>query len=232
MDELPELSELEVARWVGTASLGKGRPYARSGMIMSPRRTGMTLKAQCQGTMAYPYRVEVTLGEEDIVAAACSCLVGYDGRCKHVAALLLTWLDKPDAFLEVEPLDKSLERRSKQELIALLRQISGLARCLPETEDPAQREAILRILFDTYAWDVNFGGIGMGDEAPEVILEQATPAEKQQVANWVRDGLPVGDDWSSHWRRSTYGGFLLELEAETLDDETFLRIAREMGRLA
>ena len=65
--------------------------------------------------------MQVTLGQAGIVTGGCSCPVGFGGRCKHAAALLLTWLHRPDAFLEVEELEARLDRRSKPELVALLR---------------------------------------------------------------------------------------------------------------
>ena len=37
-------------------------------------------------------------------------------------------------------------------------------------------------------------------------------------------------DFSTGWRRETFGGLLLNLEEDTLDDETYLRICRETGR--
>lgn len=92
------------------------------------------------------------------------------------------------------------------------------------------RQVILHALFSVELWDVKWGGIDMGYEAPDLIVEQATPAERAQVAAWVRAELPKGEDWSSSWRREALGGFLLRLEADTLDDETFLRICRETGR--
>jgi uncharacterized Zn finger protein len=51
------------------------------------------------------------------------------------------------------------------------------------------------------------------------------------VAGWVRDAMPSGDSGSAGWCRQALGGLLLELEAEELDDEDFLRICRETGRL-
>jgi uncharacterized Zn finger protein len=70
----------------------------------------------------------------------------------------------------------------------------------------------------------------MGDEAPDIILEQAAPEEKRQVAGWVRDAIPAGNDWSDNYHRQRYGGFLLWLEEDQLDDEAFLRICRETNR--
>jgi uncharacterized Zn finger protein len=108
--------------------------------------------------------------------------------------------------------------------------VEGLGECLQATDDPGQRETLLRTLFGIYRWDIDFGGIDMGYEAPGIILEQATPEEKQLVAGWVRQALPTGDSWSDDYHRQRYGGFLLNLEEDQLDDEAFLRICRETKR--
>ena len=108
--------------------------------------------------------------------------------------------------------------------------VEGLGECLEAAEDPARREGLLRALFDVYRWDVEYGGIEMGYEAPGIILEQAVPEEKRQVAGWVRDAMPVGDSWSDNYHRQRYGGFLLSLEEDQLDDEAFLRVCRETNR--
>jgi hypothetical protein len=338
---LPELTESDVRRWSGERSFGRGLGYFRGGHILNPRRQGDTLKARCLGSRPQPYHVEVTLGPEGIVAGECSCPVGAGGHCKHAAALLLTWMHDPDAFLEVEELETALNRRSKAELVALIRRmvarypdletllelpvvgetgapppvdadvirrqarsafqglgyddwgatygiaqqllelveigddyagreswrdaatiyqtvaqevlenygmlhdeegelypvvngcVAGLGECLQATSDPIQREGLLCALFDVYRWDVDFGGIDMGYQAPGIILEQDTPEEKRCVAKWVREALPTGDSWSASYHRQRYGGFLLDLEEERLlgDDEAFLRVCRETGRL-
>jgi uncharacterized Zn finger protein len=118
------------------------------------------------------------------------------------------------------------------ELIGVVdRCVSGLGACLEGTSDPAQREVLLRALFDVYHWDVDFGGIDMGHEATDSLLEGTSAEEKALVAHWVRDALPSGGSWSEGWRREMHGGFLLQLEADRLDDEAYLRICRETGRL-
>jgi len=266
-----------------------------------------------------------------------NCPVGAGGHCKHGVALLLTWIHQPDAFLAAEDLETNLERRSKAELVVLIRRmldrypdletllelpivgegepppvdadvirrqadnafsgigyndwgatygiaqqllelveigddyaererwrdaviiyqavieetlenygmvqdesgylhgvvnrsVEGLGECLAATEDPFRREMILEALFDVYRWDVDFGGIDMGYQAPGIILEQATPEEKQQVAGWVRAALPTGESWSDNYHRQVYGGFLLSLEEDQMDDKAFLRVCRETKR--
>jgi hypothetical protein len=116
-------------------------------------------------------------------------------------------------------------------------------------EDTALRTDILRALFDIYRWDVDYGGVAIGEVVPDVILNQAADAERRQVASWVRDALPNPSDddverwgfdlmtgeriaWNrGDWKRRILGGFLLDLEADTLDDEAYLTICRQTGRL-
>jgi uncharacterized Zn finger protein len=73
---------------------------------------------------------------------------------------------------------------------------------------------------------------GMSDEALEVIFEQTTPEERHTIAEWVREVMPqASGNFTANWRREAFGGFLLDLEAEALDDEAYLRICRESGRV-
>lgn len=338
---IPKLSEEDVRSRVGTQSFERGYRYFHDGAIFDARRQGMVLKAYCEGSQPQPYRVRVTFDPGGIQEAHCSCPVGGSGYCKHVAALLLTWLYCSGDFREVEELDTTLERRSKGELIALIKQmllrqpelevlfetplptsgkrrtpvdpetyrrqaatafrhvgyewgaeegvaddleatieigdgfvdqedyasaaavyqavaqevlshyegfedeggelgevvndcVEGLGQCLASVkDDPVTREGILHALFNIYHFDVDFGGVGLGDDVPNLILEHATPGERHTVADWVRAALPPKekDSWSDNWHRQEYGGFLLELEKEELDDEAYLSICRETGRL-
>ena len=173
-DPFPTVSEGAISDWVGPRSFQRGRSYFKSGAILDPRLQGNTLKAWCQGSRPQPYHLWVVCGAEGIKEADCSCPVGGGGRCKHVAALLLTWSDQPDSFREVEELDTNLERHSKSELIALIKQMvkihpnleSLLATTPPEDSrssplvDPEsyrrQAELAIRTSFDDWGW----GGTG------------------------------------------------------------------------
>lgn len=109
--------------------------------------------------------------------------------------------------------------------------VEGLGQCLTMvSDDPVRREAMLRVLFDIYATDVSSGGMGMGEDAPDLILRHATLAERRTVAGWIRATLPDGNGWTDNWTRGEFGSFLLDLERDTLDDEAYLRICRETGR--
>ena len=337
------LTEAIIRGWVGDESFRRGERYHRDSMILHARRTGTSLKAESHGSSGNLYRVQAAVEDGRIVSADCSCPVGDGGHCKHVAALLLTWLNQPDDFQEVEETDTALERRSKEELIALVKQmltrvpeletllevplptgkksrqkvnpeiyrrqvaaafrgldyeygvedtiaqqiratlaigdgfveqgdlanaqavyaavigevlehygefsdesgelgsvvqdaVAGLGRCLEADAKRAEtklREKILRTLFEVYRSDVNSGGVGLSDGVPDLILRRADAAEKKHVAEWVRAAMNARADseWTTHWGRQAYGGFLLELQADELDDEAYLRVCRESHRL-
>lgn len=334
MTTLPKITEKTIRSRVGDRSLALGERYFRDGSVSNPRRQGQTLKARCQGSRAEPYQVEVTFGAKGVAEASCSCPVGDGGHCKHVAAVLLAWRHEPEAFAEVEELDQALGRRSKEELIALIKQMlrrepdlellldlplpgaaaagaavspdvyrrqaeaafhgrdtyewgaasaiaddllalkevgdeflrrqdhtgaaavyrgilaavldnynavhdeegdlhvvvgdcaEGLGQCLDAETDPARREALVRALFDVSRFDIDQGGIGLSDRVPD-LDEHTTPEERRALAGWVREAMAGARDWS----RQTLGGWLLDLEADTLDEEAFLRVCKETGRL-
>ena len=336
-DNFPDLSRKDIQAWVGSASYQKGLAYFEDEAIFEPQQQGMTLKARCLGNSAPFYQLEVTLDDDGIVTAGCSCPVGAGGYCKHVAALLLTWLDNPEVFEKSPDLEIALEERSKVELITLIRQmlqrypdleyllrlpspsadrgtkvidpeiirrqvssafnaesydwdwrdsyetsrdldellnlagqyqeqtdygnaaiiygamleeildyeeivigdesgrfwgliddcIVGLGTCLEFTDGQSARQDILQTLFHVYLWDVNMGGFGFGDQIPGILLEQTTSDEKVMLSNLIEQALAGLRDWG----REALGGLLLDLQAESLDDESFLEICRQTGRL-
>jgi uncharacterized Zn finger protein len=338
MNELmSSISEVDIQNWVGPTSFKRGQAYFRQGSILNPRRQGRKLKANCMGSSAPSYRVEVNLGSDGIEWGECSCPVGASGHCKHVACLLLTWLDAPHTFKVIEDLDESLERRSKEELIALIHRMlqrdpeleillelplpegdsnqetidrdilreqvdhafrgldyergwmyvseisreldtfsdlageymakgeaakaatitqvvvetilahedaimgdeagllswhihdctKGLGECLSVIEESDQRQSILKSLLEIYLWDVKMGGIGLGDQVPEILVEQASLDERKMISKRIEVEMAAAGDWA----QSALGGLLLELQVEYLDDEAYLDICRRSGRL-
>jgi uncharacterized Zn finger protein len=338
MVELARLTRPQLLRQVGEASILKAKSYLRQRAWTDLRVQGNTIKGRCQGNAPSPYRVSVTFDGEDIATADCSCPVGDGGHCKHVAALLLYQRDHADAFVEVEELEAALERRSKGELIALIRRMvrrvpelellleaplpgyadsaaaedpepyrrqaraafghgdgewgsvagvaheladivatgdefraaeqqaaaaavyravaeevlgrfetypdddgellgivtdcaAGLCDCLEAaTQDAPHRDPLIRALVDLYVADEAHGGLGVSDSVPEALVHKTTPAERRLVAQWLRERLPNDDSWSAVYQRRAIGSFLLELEADDLDDEAYLRLCRETGR--
>jgi uncharacterized Zn finger protein len=164
----PPITQGDIERWVGSASFRKGLRYYRQGMIFKARIRGQAVQSRCHGSRAASYQVQATLGRQQIQSADCSCPVGAGGRCKHVAALLLTWLNDPDSFQESETLEATLEKRSKAELIALIRLM-------------LEREPDLEIFLD-----MPLPGTASSREPldPEVIRKQVEHAFDNPYDDW------------------------------------------------
>jgi uncharacterized Zn finger protein len=330
MSTIPTITEKNIRALVGEVSFVRGQNYFHGGNIFDTRRQGMSLKARCQGSRPQAYRVQVTFDGKTITDTSCSCPLG--GYCKHVAALLLTWLDSPQEFIEQQEVEAVLEQCSKAELITLIKKmlqrqpeleillpavrkehapvnpeiyrrqvaaafrnagyewgaefevadellsikeiadgfaqqqdyanalaayealvtgvienyhsyddeggelgsvlnecVDGLKECLDNVQDDRElREKIMQVLFSIYEFDVESGGISIGEDVPDILVEQTTAEERRTIAGWIRDAISESSD--SYWSKGVYGGFLLDLEEDTLDDETFLRICRETGR--
>lgn len=336
MNTIPTITEQDIRDIIDTASFQRGQTYFNSDAIFNARQQSITLKARCQGSRSQAYRVEATFDNAGIVSNQCSCPLG--GHCKHVAALLLTWIHHPEEFLDQPEVDELLEKSTKAELISLIKKmlrrepdlesllqtvnkehaaanseiyrrqvnkafqhgghewgdtyevgnelysvketadelaqqgdyasavtvyesiingiienydsyedeegelgsvindcVEELDTCLANVQDDkALREHIMQVLFTAYRFDVEAGGIGIGEEAPDILLKHATSDERRMIAAWVRKEIakPDNSGWGSRFRDQWYGGFLLELEAGNLDDEAYLRVCRETGRIA
>ncbi|MCI0699665.1 MAG: SWIM zinc finger family protein [Planctomycetia bacterium] len=114
------LLNLDAARsWVGDFEIGKGRPYADAA-VTGTIRSRDTLHACVKGTRTRPYRVQVRIGSGVVASAFCGCPVGEEGRCKHVAAVLLAHVEDPRRFAELDDPEANLAQRDKAELIALI----------------------------------------------------------------------------------------------------------------
>lgn len=120
---LPHLTESDIRRTCTEQSFERGVDYYERGAIIQPTRQGHTLRAECEGSQWEPYHVEVELDAQGIAHATCTCPYDWGGYCKHIVALLLTWVHEPDAFLVLEETDKLLARMSKDELIELIQEI-------------------------------------------------------------------------------------------------------------
>jgi uncharacterized Zn finger protein len=124
-----------IADQTDSGSFKRGRAYAHSGHIFAAILRENTLRARCRGSSGGPYLVSATLAEagkkkaRNPVDFACNCPRG--GFCKHVVALLLTWVERPESFDVRPPLSALLAGKSHDELIAL---IERLLRDNPELE--------------------------------------------------------------------------------------------------
>ena len=102
----------------GRKNYSKGYKYYIAGRVLCAFKRGDMLIGSVQGRMAEPYTVKVVIRGGKIVEARCTCPV--QRYCKHCVALVLTWINIPELFVDFDGIINELSRLTKEELIATL----------------------------------------------------------------------------------------------------------------
>lgn len=118
--KLPRLTEADIRNLASEKSFERGETYYRDGAVLDPICQEAHLRAHCEGSDYEPYQVSAILAKNGIAETSCTCPYDYGGICKHIVALLLTYVHKPQAFRFIPPLSMLLAGRSQEELIALI----------------------------------------------------------------------------------------------------------------
>jgi hypothetical protein len=112
--------------------------------------------------------------------------------------------------------------------------VDGLSDCLRGMQqETAARKKILKALFDVYALDMSLENDMpvMSSKVPAMLVRYTTPEERRLVAKWVREDFDLDIDWRTYEGEEfadSIERLLLGLEADNIDDESFLRLSREM----
>jgi catechol 2,3-dioxygenase-like lactoylglutathione lyase family enzyme len=102
-----------------------------------------------------------------------------------------------------------------------------------EQTDRVAREKSIAVLLAIYRRDLHADDShGFAERAAHQLVRYATPLERQTIAEWIRAALADEEQAIAGSERQAYGKFWLDLQHDTLDDEAYLRICRETGRIA
>jgi uncharacterized Zn finger protein len=117
---LPKLTEAAIRAGADPESFARGQSYYQGGAISDTAIQGNVLTGQCEGNSAPYYQVRAELDETGILDAECSCPYEYGGYCKHIVALLLTYVHQPKLFARRRPPEELLADFSREDLAVLL----------------------------------------------------------------------------------------------------------------
>ena len=115
-----QLTEEIVRAMANTKSFERGMEYYRSGAIFNAFRRGNILLGDCSGSNASFYNLRVEVERDSIKSAVCTCPYDLDGYCKHVVALVLTYIHQPGKFIEQKSVSDLLVDLEKDDLVALI----------------------------------------------------------------------------------------------------------------
>ncbi|EFH83278.1 SWIM zinc finger family protein [Ktedonobacter racemifer] len=103
-------------------SYERGKVYYNQGAVTSLVLRGDTYEARVQGSEYEPYHVMV-VNQPGAVKAACSCPYNYGGLCKHMVAVCLMIMYKPDAVEEAPSLDELLAGLTTEQLVQIVKKL-------------------------------------------------------------------------------------------------------------
>ena len=94
-----------------SAVFKRAEAYVRAGCVILSWRQGDVVGCRCQGSEIDPYFVRATLGIGRPTAARCDCPYEDDDFCKHLVAMLISYSEVPNTFIDrPEPVSALLER--------------------------------------------------------------------------------------------------------------------------
>jgi uncharacterized Zn finger protein len=115
-----KLTEAIIRAGATGKSFQRGLELYHGGAVERATIQGHTLSGECLGTHSPYYRVQAEIDSGGVRSAACTCPYDWGSYCKHVVALLLTYLHEPGQFLaRKEPADL-LRDLDRERLLALL----------------------------------------------------------------------------------------------------------------
>lgn len=121
--QLPELTPHQIRCRCTEQSFERGLEYFHAGAIGNPVFQDWTLSATCQGSHPKPYRTSVELMPTGIVSTRCSCPYDADGDCKHIVALLLTYVEAPETICRIGDLLATLALKPKSSLLQIISEL-------------------------------------------------------------------------------------------------------------
>ena len=130
----PMAEELILTK-VTEKSFERGKEYYDWGMVESVVRRGSRLFAEVLGSEEDTYNVGVFFQQDDF-SASCTCPYDWGGYCKHIVAVLLTWMRDRDSVPVRTPIEELLSELDGDRLRALIDQMvvtdPGLAETINE----------------------------------------------------------------------------------------------------
>jgi uncharacterized Zn finger protein len=132
MAHIPLVTAQAIANYCGKKIFFAGKQFLNSKEFLIFYRDWMILKAICEGNSNPSYLVKIVFDQRGISNSSCTCNCNRVGPCKHIAALLMMWHEKPSLFPDRVQWVRHLKSIPKKELVLLIEKMIDL---YPDTCD-------------------------------------------------------------------------------------------------
>ena len=174
--QYPNITEDQIQDRCTKQVFSRGEGYFYDEAIENPMFHDWTLSANCQGSEDTPYYVSVELTPTGIADAACSCPYDWGGDCKHIVALLLTYVHEPEEICSVEPILTAIAEKPRATLLGIISEL-------------LKREPTLVPIVETYTGSVEESAFGDTPTASTVVASATSTAYREQIDRLFGDGF-------------------------------------------
>lgn len=116
------LSESELHDYASSKSYDRGEAYYQMGAVTDLTQRGDLLEGEVQGNDFDPYRVAVRWDDGE-PSATCTCPYSFGGWCKHIIAVVLTYLHEPNSIRQGQTLEQLLDRLNDVQTQSLIQNL-------------------------------------------------------------------------------------------------------------
>ena len=114
------ITESDIRDLASAQSYDRGQDYFHANSVTDIQKRGNTLLADVEGSGYEPYHVRVELDEDDVISTSCTCPYDWGGICKHIVAVLLSYIHQPKQVSERPPIEELLTRLKEADLRKIL----------------------------------------------------------------------------------------------------------------
>jgi uncharacterized Zn finger protein len=120
---IANLSEPDLRYHTTDKSFKRGEDYYRSGAVTDICQRGNCLCGEVEGNEAAPYQITIEFDAGGISGATCTCPYDYEGWCKHIVAVALTSIRKPETIHQHPSLNELLDRLNHIQTQTLIQEL-------------------------------------------------------------------------------------------------------------
>jgi uncharacterized Zn finger protein len=104
-------------------SFQRGEAYYQQGAVVDLCRRGNCLCGEVEGNDVEPYHVNIEFDAGGVTEAECTCEYSFEGWCKHIVAVALTSIRKPETIHQRLSLNELLDRLNHVQTQTLVQEL-------------------------------------------------------------------------------------------------------------
>jgi uncharacterized Zn finger protein len=120
---IANLSETDLRYHATDKSFQRGDAYYQQGAVVDLCQRGNCLYGEVEGNNVEPYHVTIQFDAGGVTETECTCEYSFEGWCKHIVAVALTSIRKPDTMHQRLSLNELLDRLNHLQTQTLVQEL-------------------------------------------------------------------------------------------------------------